>query len=177
VRGLVGASGFISVALDTRDRLAEDGLEVPNDKPSLDGPFKPGDPLSIWRQFIAEEDLLYIVSRTNENARITGTNYRRERPVGTRRRPRRWKNLTTVEIGAYFGALYLLGTQGAASLVDNWSTPEDSPVYPIRRYISLVRFQQISRYLKLNTPGNNNDNLKDRDFWHKVDPLVTSFRQ
>ena len=29
----------------------------------------------------------------------------------------------------------------------------------------------------MNAPGKDNDNLKDKDFWHKVDPLVTSFRQ
>jgi Transposase IS4 len=156
-----------------------EALQIPQLEPKvlLDGSFKSEDPLSIWRQFIAEEDLHYITSKTNENAQITMTKYRQQRPVGTQRRARRWKTLTTVEIGAYFGALYLLGTQGAASLVDNWSTSEDSPVYPIRKFISLNRFQQISRYIKLNTPGKDNDNLKDKDFWHKVDPLVTSFRQ
>jgi hypothetical protein len=61
--------------------------------------------------------------------------------------------------------------------VDNLTASEDSPLYLIRAYISLNRFQQISRYLKINQAGKINDNLKDKDFWHKVDPLVTSFRQ
>ena len=40
----------------------------------------------------------------------------------------------------------------------------------------MVRFQQISRYLKINEPGGSNDSLKDSEFWYKVDPLVSSFR-
>jgi hypothetical protein len=79
-------------------------------------------------------------------------------------------------MGGYIGALFVLGTQGAASLCDNWRVSDDSPLYPLRNYISLNRFQQISRYLKVNQPGDINDNLKDSDFWRKVDPLVSSFR-
>jgi hypothetical protein len=74
-----------------------EALRIPQIEPKvlLDGSFKHEDPLSIWRQFIAEEDLHYIASKTNKNAQITITNYRQQRPVGTRRRARRWKNLTS----------------------------------------------------------------------------------
>jgi Transposase IS4 len=95
----------------------------------LEEDFTVEDPLRIWRQFISEQDLRLIAEKTNENARIAAQRYARKRPLGTRRRARRWKALTTVEISAYFGALYLLRTQGAASLVDNWSTLENSPIY------------------------------------------------
>jgi Transposase IS4 len=71
----------------------------------------------------------------------------------------------------------VLGTQGASKLVENWSCSEDSPLFPLRNHISLVRFQQISRYLKINAPGEANNSLSDEEFWHKVDPLVSSFRQ
>ena len=76
----------------------------------------------------------------------------------------------------------MLGTQGAASLRDNWKTSIDSPLYPLREHISLERislerFEQISRYLKINKPGDVNDSLPDHQFWHKIDPLASSFRE
>jgi Transposase IS4 len=151
-------------------------LKLPKDSPEvlLDCLFTPEDPLSVWRHFISEEDLLYIANHTNSNATQERTKQRLTRPIRKQKRP--WKKVTTAEMGGYFGALFLLGTQGAASLCDNWTTSEDSPVYPIRQYISLKRFQQISRYLKINEPGEANDSLKDTEFWRKVDPLVSSFR-
>jgi Transposase IS4 len=152
-------------------------LKVPVTPPEvlLDCPFNTDDPLAVWRRFISEEDLCYIAKHTNEQAHADRIKQRLQRPQPQRyKRP--WKKVTSTEIGGYFGALFLLGTQGAASLVDNWKTSEDSPLYPIRRFISLVRFQQISRYLKINRPSKANDTLKDTEFWLKVEPLASSFR-
>jgi hypothetical protein len=156
----------------------EDVLRVPQIAPEvlLEDAFNPQDPLSVWRKFISKDDLQQIASHTNLNARAALALQASQRVPGLQK-ARRWKKVTSTEIGGYFGALFLLGTQGAASLTDNWNVSEDSPLYPIRTYISLNRFQQISRYLKINQPGKTNDNLKDKDFWLKVDPLVTSFRQ
>jgi hypothetical protein len=54
-----------------------EALKIPQTKPKvlLDCPFKPRDPLLIWRQFIAEEDLYHVVNKTNENTRITRVKY------------------------------------------------------------------------------------------------------
>ena len=146
-------------------------LRQPEIKPQvlLDDQFDVLDPLLIWRHFITVEDCAYIASQTNANARIN------HQDDTTNARP--WKDVTTAEISAYLGALFVLGTQGASKLVENWSCSEDSPLFPLRNYISLKRFQQISRYLKINAPGKANDNLSDEEFWCKIDPLVSSFRQ
>lgn len=152
-------------------------LKVPQEPPEvlINCPFNPNDPLAVWRQFISEEDLRNVAKHTNEQAFAERRKQRLQRPQLQRyRRP--WKKVTGAEIGGYFGALFLLGTQGAASLVNNWKTLEDSPLYPIRRFISLNRFQQISRYLKINGPGKANDTLDNTEFWFKVDPLASSFR-
>jgi hypothetical protein len=157
----------------------KDVLKVPQIAPEvlLEDAFSLKDPLSVWRKFITTKDLDLITSHTNLNARAELTQQASQRAPGKLRKPRRWKKLTAAEIGGYFGALFLLGTQGASSLVDNWNVSEDSPLYPIRAYISLNCFQQISRYIKINQPGKTNNSLKDKEFWHKVDPLVTSFRE
>lgn len=94
-------------------------LRVPNISPQvlINEEFTLEDPLSIWRQFITQKDLLYIAKYTNQNATIALTKQRLAQPVRKKKRP--WKRVTAVEIGGYFGALFLLGTQGAASLGDN----------------------------------------------------------
>lgn len=154
-------------------------LKVPEVKPKvlIKETFDPGDPLAIWRQFITEDDCAYIALQTNANARASIQQAYTQRPIGTRRKARRWKKMTTAEMSGYIGALFILGTQGASSLVDNWTCSEDSPLYPLRNYISCNRFQQIGRYLKINQPGEVNNSLNDKEFWRKVDPLVSSFRQ
>lgn len=143
-------------------------LKQPEIKPQVlfNDQFDIFDPLSIWRRFITVEDYAYIALQTNANASISQTS--------TNARP--WKDVTTVEISAYLGALFVLGTQGASSLVENWSCSEDSPLFPLRNYISCNRFQQISRFMKINAPGEANDSLSDEQFWCKVDPLVSLFR-
>ena len=150
-------------------------LKQPEVKPQvlLQDRFDLLDPLSIWRRFITEDDCTYITSQTNANARIVRGKVSTQHPG----KARSWKDITTPEISAYIGALFVLGTQGAASLVDNWACSEDSPLFPLLNYISCKRFQQISRFIKIHRPGEGNDNLKDKDFWLKVDPLVSSFRQ
>lgn len=45
---------------------------------------------------------------------------------------RRWEQVIIAEMNGYLGARFFFGTQDAASLVDNWATTEDSPLYPIR---------------------------------------------
>jgi hypothetical protein len=165
------------VELIGNDEFPE-ALRIPTVPPEvlINEPFTLSDPLSIWRKFITEEDIRYITDSTNQNAAKLRSQQRLQRGV-RRTKLRPWKKVTTTEIGGYLGALFLLGTQGAASLVDNWKASEDSPLYPIQQYISLKRFQQISRYLKVNTPNKVNDSLKDCEFWYKVDPLATSFRK
>lgn len=156
-----------------------DVLKVPIVPPEvlLEKQFTLKDPLSIWREFITEKDLIYLANHTNKNALAERQKQREQRPPGLRQKQiRRWKNVTASEIGSYIGALFLLGTQGAVSLRDNWKVSEDSPLYPISRYISLTRFEQISRYFKVNEPGQTNDSLKDTEFWYKVNPLALSFR-
>lgn len=154
-----------------------EAMKLPTTLPEvlIKEPFTLTDPLSIWRRFITDENLQYIAQATNANAVKSRRQQRLKQ--GVRRQKRAWEKVTTAEISGYFGALFLLGTQGAASLVDNWKVSEDSPLYPIRTYISRNRFHQISRYIKINSPDNVNDNLKDSEFWRKVDPLVTSFRE
>jgi hypothetical protein len=83
---------------------------------------------------------------------------------------RAWHDTTGADIGAYIGALMLMGCQSTSAVVDYWSTSEDKPVYPVSGAFSRVRFQQISRYFK---PSCKQD---EEQFYDKVEPLATIFR-
>jgi hypothetical protein len=99
----------------------KDVLQVPQIAPEvlLEDAFSLKDPLSVWRKFISEDDLQLIASHTNLNARAAIALQASHRASGKLQKARRWKKVTSTEIGGYFGALFLLGTQGAASLTDN----------------------------------------------------------
>ncbi len=94
-------------------------LQVPTVPPEvlLGADFTLEDALSIWRSSIFKEDLLYIATQTNANTSRERRKQFLTQPIRKRRRP--FKQVTTAEMGCYFGALFLLGTQGAAPLCDN----------------------------------------------------------
>jgi Transposase IS4 len=82
--------------------------------------------------------------------------------------------VTPEEVGAFFGALLLMGYHPRSGPIENyWKESTDKPLYPIRSYISQKSFQQIARYLKINHP---NENLKEEDWFKKIEPLSRHFR-
>jgi hypothetical protein len=68
----------------------------------------------------------------------------------------------------------LMGVHPQASLDDYWNTSEDKPVYPLQAEMSRERYEQITRYLKVNSPHEEVDN---QHFYAKVEPLMSSFRE
>ncbi len=68
----------------------------------------------------------------------------------------------------------MIGAQpGSRDLAYYWNQQDSLPDWPVAEYISRDRFQQISRYLKLNKPGD----LPDSQWYKKVEPLATKFRE
>jgi hypothetical protein len=148
-----------------------DYLHIPERqaKAKLPEGFKldPLDPLTLWSHFISPEVLQTIAEHTNEYESLqfggrTRTKYERS-----------WHNITGADVGAFIGAAMLMGVHPQARLSDYWNTSEDKPIFPIQRYISRQKFQQICRYLKVNSPHENV--TKDR-FFDKLEPLMSSFR-
>ena len=82
--------------------------------------------------------------------------------------------MTIANIGGYIGAVLLIGVQaGGRDLPYYWNQQDNLPDWPVAEYISRNRFQQISRYIKLNEPGD----LPDDQWYKKVEPLATRFRE
>jgi Transposase IS4 len=67
----------------------------------------------------------------------------------------------------------LIGAQpGGRDLPYYWNVDDNLPDWPVAEYISLRRFQQISRYLKVNEP----EDLPDEQWFMKINPLADAFR-
>jgi hypothetical protein len=87
---------------------------------------------------------------------------------------RTWHDLNGADIGAYIGAAMLMGIHPQKRLEDYWNTSEDKPTFPLQTEMSRERFQQTSRYFKINSP---HEILDDDHFYSKVEPLMSSFRE
>jgi Transposase IS4 len=61
-----------------------------------------------------------------------------------------WKDLTGDDVGAFIGAVMLMGVHPQSYLEDYWNCSEDKPTFPLQKYITRQRFKQICRYLKVN---------------------------
>ena len=151
---------------DFRDRLhiPHRASAITND--AFDRPLDPLDPLYVWHKLIPPEVLEIISQNTNENESQSYD----ERPQHPHFE-RSWHDTTGADIGAYIGALMLMGCQPSACIEDYWNQSEDTPVYSIAETFSRVRFEQISRYFK---PSQRDD---ENEFYHKVEPLSTVFRE
>lgn len=133
-------------------------------RPFARSPY-PG-PRGLFSHFIPEKFYAEIAKNTNQYAQEQGAGSKKNR-----RRP--WQDLTAADIGGFIGAILLLGAQpGKRDISYYWNCDENLPDWPIAEYISLKRFQQISRFLKINPPGD----LLDKQWYNKVNPLADAFR-
>jgi Transposase IS4 len=147
-----------------------EALHIPQRPPEilLDEEIDPLKPLDLWYRFVSPEILQVIANNTNENESLlyeTREHSRRERT---------WHDLNGADIGAYIGAVMLMGIHPQSKLEDYWNTSEDKPTFPLQTEMSRERFQQISRYFKVNSP---HEVLDDDHFYAKVEPLMSSFRE
>ncbi len=124
-------------------------------------------PIDLFHRFIPSELFQSIAEHTNEYAF-------EEISKKIDQNQREWRNVTAADIGGYIGAVLLIGAQpGGRDLAYYWNQKKDYPHWPVAKYVSLRRFQQISRYLKINRPGP----LSDDQWYKKVEPLATHFRK
>lgn len=66
-----------------------------------------------------------------------------------------------------------MGVQPQSRLEDYWNTSEVKPIFPIQQYITRENFEQISRYLKVNSPA---EEMSEQRCFHKLEPLLSTFR-
>ena len=102
-------------------------------------------PLDLFHRFIPQELFQGIAGHTNQ--------YASENPSEIDFQEE-WQDVTIADIRGYIGAVLLTGVQaGGRDLPYYWNQQDNLPDWPVAEYISRNRFQQISRYIKLNEPG------------------------
>lgn len=106
----------------------------------------PDNPLPLFRLFFPLSILQTIASNTNLNAKLQGD-------LNPSPNPRKWEPTTARDIEKTLGALYMIGTaKQPGELASYWSQLPESPYHRWTEDIPLVRFQQIIRYLKIQSP-------------------------
>lgn len=126
------------------------------------------DPLVLWTRFIHPDVLQTIAEHTNEyeSIQFEGTEHSANERV--------WKDVSGADIGAFLGTAMLMGVHPQPSLSDYWNTSEDKPIYPIQQHVTRETFQQICRYLKVNSAR---EEVPETRFFDKLEPLMSTFRE
>ena len=130
------------------------------------------DPIHYFRLFLTVAHLGLIAEHTNMKARIEIDAYqaRPDRKAG----PRKWREVTGDEIDVWIGILIAMGTTSLPSTEAYWNSHTDIGKDPeITRAMGKDRWQQIKRYLKINSPLDLKDQASKTSSWpSKVDPVL-----
>jgi hypothetical protein len=129
-------------------------------------------PEAIFRLFLTPSLLETISKHTNE--------YAAEKRGGLDG-GRAWKEVTAMEIGVWIGMAIYMGVHQSPELADYWRHDQENPLHPIRTHMSQTRFEQIKRYLHIESPLAPKE-IKEhgtvRRLWHsKVDPMLNELRE
>ena len=129
-------------------------------------------PLGLFRLFITRQHCRIIANHTN----IKANNYMEKEKENNHRV---WTDTTDSEIEIFLGILILMGLDHLPATEDYWNQRPDKPVImPILSAMSLGRFQQIKRFLKINNGQTEPIGLgQGPDWWKKLEPLATDFRK
>ena len=91
------------------------------------------------------------------------------------RKTRPWFDTTGEKMGVFLGVLLLQGEAKLGSTKNYWKCQTDRGCVPAIHYaMSLVRWHQIRRYLKISNPTTDLDS-KGSDCYTKVEPLYSNF--
>ncbi len=155
-------------ALGNEDFLQRIHIPQRCGKANFDEELDPLNPLWLWSKFVTPEVLQTIAAHTNEYETLLY-----EAKEQHTKHERAWKDVTGDDIGAYLGVAMLMGIHPQASVEEYWNCSEDKPIFPFQRYMTRQRFEQISRYLKVNSPQ---DQLSTSEYFMKVEPLLSAVR-
>ena len=131
-------------------------LLVPNRMPNVrcDSPC---DPFTIFKLFFTDEMLQLIAANTNKNAQLERPRNRYPTRHGGRdlggSKIRPWVDTNIKELHVYLAIHIYIGLVGLPQYELYWKPGPRLGLHPdVTRSMSLVRFQQISRYLHISDP-------------------------
>jgi hypothetical protein len=136
------------------------------------------DPMSVFKHFLRESDYVEFAQNTNINASVF--NARETSKSTPKRKGRSWKETNAAEMKVYVGILLYMGVHpiGSVKRVAYWNTSRGSPRHPaVQEAMGCTRFYQLCRYFKAsNLFDEVSLDMHAQDWWKKVNPLVTNFR-
>ena len=139
-------------------------------------PDKNASPTDVFRLFVTNQHLDLITCNTNANARLqqVDPSVWKDEYEYDYEGPRRRKPTVAAEIGTFLGVLLYMGETKAANTAEYWKLQEDKAFFLIVRAMSLKRFEQIKRYLKVSDPLTEPD-PKYSTWYAKIEPLYSDF--
>jgi hypothetical protein len=155
--------------------------------------------LSLFSLFFPDSLFWEIANNTNTYAQMSRPPIPLANLPRTNQRP--WYNTSVPELKIFVGILIYMGVHREPSVECYWRTKqEEGPLHTVRLYMSLVRFQQLKRYIhispwEIHRKGANGmptlpdiqgiiDDAEQCDpellpsvWWHKVEPALTQLRK
>ena len=113
-------------------------------------------PFELFSQFFTDDIMDKLVEWTNEFAELN-------QPDEEIEHPRPWQPTCKEELWAYLAVLIHMGLTRESSIEDYWGDLDStSTEHIVKKYMSIVRFQQLERYFRCTKP------------WPKDDPTPRS---
>lgn len=156
------ASNYNRIPVDYRD-------------PTVELPWVDPSPYQLFSIFITPQMLELIATFTN----IKADRWWRDPTKKKSHSTRPWEDTDGAEIGAWIGVRLLMGLEKAPTYQSYWNTNYTGAIYiAIQGAMTVRRFEQIRRFLKINDPREEPENIgAESDFWQKVEPFVEGFRE
>jgi hypothetical protein len=124
-------------------------------------------PEAVFRLFLTNSLLETITKHTDEYA---ATKRGEDPPAGGRA----WWDVTSEEVGVWIGIVLYMGVHQSPAIADYWKHDDQNPLHPIRTHMSQTRFEQIKRYLHIESPSvpkEQKDQFESRpDSWSQRAP-------
>ena len=114
-------------------------------------------PLEVFSRFFPHSILQTIAQNTKIYAERKGAGSGRA-----------WSDTNACEISHFFGLIVYMGIYPSPRITDYWRTGGVGPIHSIRNCMSLIRFEQIKRYIHICDPTGDNGNSY---FFKKMEPL------
>ena len=147
-------------------------LSIPSRSSTTQIPPDINTPESLFALFITPAHFQLIACHTNINGTCKQAASNELEGNGG---DRPWHDTTGPEIGVFIGALLLQGESRRPKVPDYWNTDTNRTIHPaILNAISVRRWEQIKRYLKISNPTTDLDSTGP-NWYAKVEPLYSEF--
>jgi hypothetical protein len=159
------------------DKLDIDTRSISNPRSNLPMDVT-NDPMKTLKHWLRDSDYADFAQFTNINA--SASNARAVSKATTKRNGRGWKETNGPEIKVFIGIIMYMGVHpiGSTECAGYWDRNRKTPWHPvIFEAMGCTRFHQLVRYFKAsNAYEESFMNMQSEDWWKKVDPLCTNFR-